>query len=190
MMDGLVPAVFVVAPAARRGRMAALLCALLAAAPLAGCGAAGGGTVGEAPGFGVAAEVPADMLNPAVTQATVGSTICVAGYTASIRPPVSYTGPLKLRQLVTYGYADRNPAAYEEDHVESLEAGGSPTAPANLYPESHSVSFADDTVENRTRADICAGRITLSAGQARLYQLKLAHGYRRAASVAASAAVR
>jgi hypothetical protein len=124
------------------------------------------------------------MLNSSVTQATIASTICVSGYTASIRPPVGYTSPLKLRQLATYGDIDRNPADYEEDHVISLEAGGSPKSPANLYPESHKVSFADDSIENGTRADICAGRITLAAGQARLYHLKLGHGYNRAASLA------
>jgi hypothetical protein len=124
------------------------------------------------------------MLNASVTQATIASTICVSGYTATIRPPVSYTSPLKLRQLATYGEVDRNPADYEEDHAVSLEAGGSPTSPSNLYPEPHSVSFGDDTVENRTHADICAGRITLAAGRTRLYQLKLGHGYNRADSLA------
>lgn len=130
-----------------------------------------------------AAVVPADMLNPSVTQATLGSTICVAGYTARIGPPVSYTEPLKVRQLVTYGYADRNPSAYEEDHAEALESGGAPKSPSNLFPEPHSVSFADDAAENVTHADICAGRITLAAGQLRLYHLKVAHGYNRAASL-------
>src|SRR5215510_5854842 len=31
------------------------------------------------------------VLNPAVTQATIGTTICVRGWTATIRPPPSYT---------------------------------------------------------------------------------------------------
>jgi hypothetical protein len=42
--------------------------------------------------------------NPAVTQATIGSTICRSGFTASIRPPVSCTDALKVTELV-HGYA-------------------------------------------------------------------------------------
>ena len=41
-------------------------------------------------------ELTPGALNPAVTQATIGSTICVPGYTKTIRPPVSYTDALRL----------------------------------------------------------------------------------------------
>ena len=43
------------------------------------------------------------VLNPDVTQATIGSTICVQGWTRSIRPPTEYTNALKLRQMGSYG---------------------------------------------------------------------------------------
>jgi len=49
-------------------------------------------------------------LNPSVTQANIHSTICVPGYTKTIRPPASYTTALKIRQLSTLpysGYGDR-----------------------------------------------------------------------------------
>jgi len=59
------------------------------------------------------------MLNPAVTQQTIGSTICVSGYTKTIRPPPSYTTSLKVAQIASYGDSDTNTANYEEDHVES-----------------------------------------------------------------------
>src|SRR5690242_12252575 len=35
----------------------------------------------------------------AVTQSTIGSTICVSGWTSTIRPPTSYTNPLKTKQI-------------------------------------------------------------------------------------------
>jgi len=38
-------------------------------------------------------------LNPAVNDNNVNSTICVSGYTATIRPPVSYTNGLKQQQM-------------------------------------------------------------------------------------------
>jgi hypothetical protein len=45
--------------------------------------------------------------NPAVTQATIHSTICVSGWTTKVRPPTSCMTPLKRTQLVTYGYHGR-----------------------------------------------------------------------------------
>src|SRR5438132_9110624 len=58
--------------------------------------------------------------NPAVTQANIKSTICVQGYTKTIRPPVSYTNPLKFRLMASYGQ-NGPPSAYELDHLISLE---------------------------------------------------------------------
>src|SRR6266542_3397615 len=59
-----------------------------------------------------------------VTQATISKTICVKGWTATIRPPASYTNALKRAQLAQWNYADQNPTHYEEDHLVSLEVGG------------------------------------------------------------------
>src|SRR5437763_599327 len=65
--------------------------------------------------------------DPRVTQANIGRTICRAGYTKTVRPPTSYTEPLKLRQLDQYGYyAGHRVSSYEEDHLIPLELGGSP----------------------------------------------------------------
>ena len=38
------------------------------------------------------------VVNPKVTQDNIQKTICVSGYTKTIRPPVSYTNKLKLEQ--------------------------------------------------------------------------------------------
>lgn len=67
-------------------------------------------------------------LNPAVNQANIHSTICVSGWTATIRPPVSFTNSLKAKQIGEYGYSDTKMASYEEDHLISLELGGAPAA--------------------------------------------------------------
>ena len=56
-------------------------------------------------------------LNPEVTQESIGATICRRGWTSTIRPPASYTNDLKRQQLAEYGYADRDPRHYEEDHL-------------------------------------------------------------------------
>jgi hypothetical protein len=59
-------------------------------------------------------------INPNVTQANIQQTVCVKGYTKTIRPPAHFTNKLKKRQIREYGYADRNPKHYEEDHLIAL----------------------------------------------------------------------
>ena len=51
-----------------------------------------------------------------------------------IRPPVTYTTKLKLKQLRAMGLTG-HAAEYEEDHFIPLEVGGHPTDPRNLWPE-------------------------------------------------------
>ncbi len=128
------------------------------------------------------------MLNAAVTQATIGTTICVKGYTATIRPPTSYTEPLKVAQIAAYGYADTNVADYEEDHVIALELGGAPSSAGNLYPQPRSSSGADDALANALHDKVCAGAVTLAAAQDQLLTVKVSHGYRLATSLAAQVA--
>jgi len=107
--------------------------------------------------------------NPAVTQANIQKTICVSGYTATIRPPASYTTKLKNSQLAgAYkAYADKNPASYEEDHLISLEIGGNPTDPKNLWPEPYAGTGAriKDQIENKLHDLVCANKMTLADAQ-------------------------
>jgi hypothetical protein len=96
------------------------------------------------------------VLNAAVTEATIRSTICVSGWTARVRPPTSYTEPLKLSQLAAEGLTG-SASAYEEDHRVPLELGGSPADPLNLSPEAHPGSYAKDAAENAAKAQVCGG---------------------------------
>ncbi len=113
-------------------------------------------------------------LNPAVTQATIGSTICVSGWTAAIRPSESFTYALKVKQIVQYGYSDTRTSSYEEDHLISLELGGAPADARNLWPEPYTDSLPDgrptgaytkDAFETKLKTEVCAGSITLAQAQ-------------------------
>ncbi|MDE2026225.1 MAG: hypothetical protein KGJ07_07055 [Patescibacteria group bacterium] len=110
------------------------------------------------------------ITNPDVTQATINTTICVSGYTKTIRPTASYTNQLKLQQIQLYGYTDTNPKDYEEDHVISLELGGNPTDPKNLWPEPHPSLNEKDSVENYLHKKVCDGELTLSQAQEEITQ--------------------
>ena len=103
--------------------------------------------------------------NPDVTQSTIGTTICVSGWTATVRPASSYTTALKITQIAEYGYSDTSTADYEEDHLIPLELGGAPKAATNLWPEPRSGSKTaanKDTIENKLKAAVCAGTTTLA----------------------------
>lgn len=108
--------------------------------------------------------------NPDVTQSTIGSTVCVSGWTSTVRPPTSYTNPLKVQQIAEYGYSDTSTADYEEDHLIPLELGGAPRDPQNLWPEPRyevggSTSADKDAVENALKKKVCAGTMTLAAAR-------------------------
>jgi len=106
--------------------------------------------------------------NPDATQATIGSTICRAGYTATIRPPASYADALKRQQIVAYGYPDTDPRGYEEDHLIALELDGAPSDQRNLWPEPAHSPNPKDKVENVLRHRVCAGSLTLAEAQQRI----------------------
>jgi hypothetical protein len=106
-------------------------------------------------------------LNPDVTQANIGTTICQSGYTAKIRPPTSYTNPLKFEEMQQYGLAGP-PSDYELDHLVSLQLGGDPQSPKNLWPQAYAPvpgARQKDTVETTLKRQVCAGTRTLAEAQ-------------------------
>ncbi|MBA3843016.1 MAG: hypothetical protein H0X39_10430 [Actinobacteria bacterium] len=111
------------------------------------------------------------VLNPAVDQATIRSSICVQGWTRTIRPPVAYTNGLKRKGLEQYGLRGP-PSAYQEDHLISLELGGHPTDPRNLWPEPYPRASQVDRIENELNAAVCSGRLSLAEAQQRESSLK------------------
>jgi hypothetical protein len=111
------------------------------------------------------------VLNPDVTPSTIRVTICKRGWTRTIRPPVSYTNDLKRRGLRQYGLRGP-PSAYQEDHLISLELGGHPTDPRNLWPEPYPRAAKVDAQENELNAQVCSGRLTLEEAQRRESALK------------------
>jgi hypothetical protein len=111
------------------------------------------------------------VLNPEVTQRTIGSTVCKRGWTRTIRPPVEYTNDLKLKQMRAYRVTG-SPTRYQEDHLISLELGGHPTDPRNLWPEPRPRADEVDRIENELNAKVCSGELSLREAQLRESALK------------------
>lgn len=106
-------------------------------------------------------------INPEVTQADVMGTICVRGWTKTIRPPVSYTNNLKSIQLQRYGQPQQ-PTLYEEDHLIPLELGGAPRNSDNLWPQrwdGPTGAHIKDAEESVLREKVCSGAMTLTVAQ-------------------------
>ena len=111
------------------------------------------------------------VLNPQVRQANIGSTICVRGWTKTVRPPASYTSELKRKQIPEYGLTG-SLADFQEDHLISLELGGDPTDPRNLWPEPVKRATEVDRIENELNRKVCEGSLSLAEAQRRESQLK------------------
>ena len=102
-----------------------------------------------------------------VTQANIHSTICVSGWTDTVRPDEGHTENLKIKQIRLYGYATTNPFDFEEDHLIPLELGGAPYSPKNLWPEYNhgTIPNPKDAVEDALNNSVCNGTVSLRAAQ-------------------------
>ncbi len=112
------------------------------------------------------------LPNPATTPGAIDggasrAQICRHGWsTRSIRPPVAYTEALKRHQL--RDHADRRSWHYEEDHLVSLDLGGAPRDPRNLWPEPRAGACGaavKDRLEWVLHQRVCAGGVPLGVAQ-------------------------
>jgi hypothetical protein len=102
-------------------------------------------------------------INGQVTQATIGDTICKSGWTKTIRPPTSVTN--KLKKQIDAAYKLPVSTTGELDHLISLELGGAPSDPANLWVEPGKIPNPKDAVENKLHSAVCSGLVPLATAQ-------------------------
>jgi hypothetical protein len=112
-------------------------------------------------------------ISPAVTQANLNTTICrEGGYTSGVRPSSYVTGKEKSLNAASYGYTGSMRDA-EYDHLISLQLGGDPNDPRNLWVEPPSPGHVKnagpnnpkDVVETELHTAVCKGTITLAQAQ-------------------------
>ena len=107
------------------------------------------------------------VLNPAVTPDTIKATICVDGWTATVRPSDDYTDKLRAADTPS----GQEPSGGELDHLVSIEDGGDPSSPQNLWWMVYADRYGarvKDVLETKVSRLVCAGKITLDQARAAL----------------------
>ncbi|MGY4921874.1 hypothetical protein [Streptomyces sp. 900105755] len=112
-------------------------------------------------------------ISPAVTQANLKTTICrKGGYTSGVRSFAYVTGKEKRLNAASCGCTGAMGEA-EYDHLISLQFGGEPNDPLNLWVEptdrghktSQGVNNLKDPVETTLHTAVRAGNVTLAQAQ-------------------------
>jgi hypothetical protein len=115
--------------------------------------------------------------DPRVTQENIHSTICVPGYSKSVRPPVAVTNKLKRQVMQEYGMEGQDLATVEGDHIIPISSGGCAGPDvgcdfhANFFPQlwtGPNNAHDKDKIEWALHRMICSGRISLSEAQKRI----------------------
>lgn len=107
------------------------------------------------------------VLNPNVSDATKTQTVCKANWTATVRPPTRYTD--KLRNAATP--PGHKPLDGELDHLLSIEDGGHPSDPRNLWWMAYQDRYGarvKDVLETKVHHLYCQGKIGLDDARAAL----------------------
>ena len=109
-------------------------------------------------------------LNPAVTEETLASTICLPGWTATVRPPASYTNHIKKQRMHELELPLELIADFQLDHKISLSLGGAPSDPRNLVLQDEDEAHQKDVVEKCLPRAVCEGRVSLRAAQEAMWR--------------------
>jgi hypothetical protein len=116
--------------------------------------------------------VPAEAINPDVSQETIQQTICVVGYTATVRPSTSYTKGVKAKLLREQSLPIATASEYELDHRIPLALGGHPRNLANLALqlwEGDNGAKRKDQLERRLQRLVCADALRLDTARSAIY---------------------
>jgi hypothetical protein len=109
--------------------------------------------------------VPDPRLSPGDVLTTDTKTICMPGYTKTVR---NVPQSLKNQVYREYGIFSHKPGEFEIDHIISLELGGSNSI-RNLFPQSYVTqplnAHVKDRLENKLHALVCSGQLPIQEAQ-------------------------
>jgi cytochrome c-type biogenesis protein CcmH/NrfF len=107
-------------------------------------------------------------LNPDVTQDTIAQTICLPGYTKSVRPAAGYASDVKRILMERAGMNPGSAQYYELDYVIPLALGGHPTDRRNFalqILEGKNGAKRKDRIEAKLQCMVCSGQVTIADAQ-------------------------
>lgn len=104
--------------------------------------------------------LPDPVCTPGRVASTDRAVVCVAGYSARVRPPARETNKVKAAAMRAYGVT--GPA--ELDHLVPLSLGGSNDV-ANLWPQPGKVPNTKDRVEASLLTAVCKRGLDLVTAQ-------------------------
>lgn len=116
--------------------------------------------------------VPAEVLNADVKQDTIQVTICVPGYTASVRPSTSFTNGVKTRLLREQGLPISAAPEYKLDHRVPLTLGGHPRSLKNLMLQrwdGEDGAKKKDRLERKLQQLVCAYAVQLEVARRAIF---------------------
>jgi hypothetical protein len=108
--------------------------------------------------------------DPAVTQETLAMTVCVPGYTQSIRHRARLLSRHKLALLADAGLTPEAAADFRLDHILPLTLGGNPHALSNLALQPLALSYRKDRIERKLGCLVCTGQISLDDAQSAILE--------------------
>lgn len=122
-------------------------------------------------GLAVAAEATI-ALNPDVTQSNIRETICVPGYTKTVRPSTTYSNGVKRKLFREAGLDEAVMSAFELDHHVPLALGGHPRSLNNLMLQpwdGANGAKKKDRLEVKLQCLVCTGQLRLAEAQQAIY---------------------
>ena len=113
------------------------------------------------------AELP---LNPAVTQATITDTVCVPGWTKSIRPYVREMRIIKAEMLAAIGESHEHRNRFQLDHRIPLALRGATIDRRNLMQQPMAIALEKDAIERCLAVAVCDGKLALDEARAAIWR--------------------
>ena len=117
----------------------------------------------------LALALSAALLNSDVRSDTINQTICVTGYTETVRPATSYTNAIKFRLMREAGIDQAQSKDYALDHIVPLVLGGHPRSLDNLELLTEHDNARKSRVEVKLRCLVCSGQVPLEEAQEAIY---------------------
>jgi hypothetical protein len=98
-------------------------------------------------------------LNPDVSQSTIEQTICVKGYSSTVRPSTTYTNPIKFRLMRQEGIPESDKSDWALDHRIPISLGGHPRKLENLQLLTAKENSLKSRIEVKLLCYVCVGQM-------------------------------